>query len=184
MIGLSEKQKSWLHSVLDLILSRGIKMNFKTQGRCNAGLVDKELLLKMKRAGFRALMLGCESGSPKVLQANRKGTTTEDIRHTVRLCHEAGIETYTFWMVGNLEETSEDCQMTENLMRELRPYITYKQVTICTPWAGSKTHEIAYKNGWVFEEDLSQFLANRPVMETPWLSTQEQILWQKRLARI
>jgi len=183
MIGLSGRQRMWLLSVLDLLRKTGVKMTFKTQGRCNVELVDKELLQEMKKAGFKALMLGCESGSPKVLRANHKGTTVDDIRHTLRLCHEVGIETYTFWMVGNIEETDEDAMLTEALLKELKPYITFKQVTICTPWAGSVTHKRAYEEGWVFENDLSQFLANKPVMNTPWISAQEQLIWQRRLVQ-
>jgi len=181
MFGLSEKQNQWLDGVLDRIIEAKLGLNLKTQGRCNERLVRREILEKMAEAGFRSVMLGCESGSPKVLQANHKGTTVEDIRHTVRLVAEAGMDPWTFWMVGNLEETPEDASMTEDLLRELNTWIRFRQVTICTPWSGSKTYEIAKREGWIFSEDVRDFLADRPVMNTPWMSAQEMVEWRRRL---
>jgi len=181
MFGLSTRQDEWLNDVLDIVIKERVGLTLKTQGRCNEKLVKRRTVEKMAEAGFRSIMLGCESGSPKVLKANRKGTTVEDIRHTVKMVAEAGIDPWTFWMVGNLEETPEEASRTEVLIKELKTWIRFRQVTICTPWSGSETYQLAKEGGWIFSEDVRDFLADRPVMNTPWMSAGEMTEWRGRL---
>ena len=182
LFGLSQKQSEWLHVVLDAIIQADLGLIMKTQARCSKALVTQDLADKMYEAGFRAVMLGCESGSPKVLEASRKGTTVEDIMHTVRIVHSSGMHAWGYWMVGNLEETVEDAAMTEKLIKKLKPYMQFRQVTICTPWAGSKTRELAVQGGWIFEQNPLAWLADRPVMDTPWMNRHEMDVWRTRLA--
>jgi len=184
LIGVSEAQNVWLNKVLDQIIKADLGLNLKTQGRCNQKLVRRDLLLKMKEAGFTCLMLGCESGSNKVLEAMNKKTTPDDIRHTVQEVSLAGMYTFCFWMVGNLEETVEDVEETARLMRALKKYTTWTQVTICTPWVGSKVYEQAKEGDWFLSEDPVHWLADRPAMQTPWMTAQEMIDSRNRLVAI
>ena len=183
LIGLSKAQAQWLEEVLDKIIHANLDLTFKTQVRCNKEVIKRHTVEKMKEAGFKGLMIGCESGSQKVLDANNKGTTPEDIEYTVKLIHDVGIETFTFWMVGNLEETPEETEKTADLIRKLKPHITHKQVTICTPWAGSKIHKLAVEGNWILNNDPTQFLADRPQMKTPWMTPEEMEEGRNKLLR-
>jgi len=174
LVGLSMKQNAWLHEILDLILHLGIKLIFKTQVRCNKRVVTRDLVEKMSRAGFHCVFIGCESGSQKVLDASNKGITPDDIYHTVRVFKEAGIETYTLWMLGNLEETQEDVWSgTLPLMQELEPWSDHVQINYAMPWNGSELAERAEAEGWIKERDPIKWLAKRPALHTPWMSPGE-----------
>lgn len=183
-VGLSPNQHEWLEEVLDRLEAENLDIDLKTQGRCSEKLITLDLAKKMRKVGFRSIMLGCESGSDTVLKANNKGTTPDDMRHTIKIFHDAGIDTWTFWMVGNLEETPEECAKTQALIKELKPYIRFKQVTICTPWAGSKMHDLAVKGNWIFGTDATQWLANKPQMKTPWMTPAEMIEWRDKLLQV
>ena len=180
LIGQSPKQNKWLIEVCQEIIDSGLKIEMKCQGRCSP-FVTPELIKIMKEAGFKAVMLGCESGSQKVLNAIQKGTTPEWIEQTVKIIHDEGIDVWGFWMVQNLEETPEEARKTEELIKKVKSYMKFRQVTIATPWPGSDLYEIATKNNWIFDTNLSHWIASQPVMNTPWMSANEAVYWRNRL---
>ena len=95
------------------------------------------------------MMMGCESGSLKVLKAMRKGTTPDDIRFTLPKLMDNGIDVFGFWMIGNVEETEEDAMKTYELMSEMLPYMKQKQVTILNPLPASYLWDMAIEKGWL-----------------------------------
>jgi radical SAM superfamily enzyme YgiQ (UPF0313 family) len=133
VMGQSIRQTKWMRQVCNLIIESGLhkKIVFKAQARCTPRVFGLEDLQLMRKAGFRALMWGIESGSPKVLKAIRKGISPDDVRQTFAWCKEAKIQTYAFMMVGSWDETLEDIEMSKMLMRDIKP--NWIQWTICTP---------------------------------------------------
>ena len=184
LTGMSYAHNKWVIQVCNEIVDRGLNTTFlKCQGRCSKKLVTDEVLDAMYAANFRVIMLGCESGSPKVLKAIKKDVTIEDIKHTVKKVKEHGLFTFTFWMIGNLEETLEDAELTRKLMLELKPYIDYKQVTIMHPMPGSETWNLAQGGETIkiFDLDFRHWHHHVPVIETPWMNRQQIKEWQEKL---
>ncbi|MEM2260844.1 MAG: radical SAM protein [Ignisphaera sp.] len=183
LVGMNKEQTNWLKDILQEIIERKLIFDFKCQGRCNPRVIDEELLELMKKAGFRCVMLGCESGSDKVLKAIRKGITVQDIKDTVKMIHNAGIEVWAFFMVGNLEETKEDIELTKQLILELKPYTNYFQVTCTTPWQGSELYNIAKSKNWIEIEDLSKYDGATAVMHTDWMTKEEMQIYREELLK-
>ena len=183
LIGQSPRQNKWLIEVCQKIIKSGLKIEMKCQGRCSPFVTD-EVISAMKQAGFKAVMLGCESGSQVVLDAIQKATKPEWIEQTVKTIYNNGLDVWGFWMVQNLKETPEEARKTEELIKKLKPYMKFKQVTIATPWPGSELYEIATKNNWIFDTNLSHWIASVPVMNTPWMSAKEAIYWRNRLLEV
>lgn len=183
LVGVNKEQYSWLMDLCDTIIKEGLNdLIFKSQGRCSNEFVTDELLSKMKRAGFKALMMGCESGSQKVLDAVKKHLTIEDIEQTLPRIHNAGIETFTYWMVGNPTETSEDARLTLELIKRLKPYMNYKHITILNPLPGTPIYQHALENGWILSHNFNFWSQHgRVIMEGPWMTEQEILAWEKRL---
>jgi radical SAM superfamily enzyme YgiQ (UPF0313 family) len=142
LIGQSRYQTKWLRSVLELIIEEGLhkKFSFKCQARCNPKAFGLEDLKLMRKAGFRAAMWGIESGSPKVLEAIKKGITVDDVKTIFKWCKQAKLKTYAFMMVGSWSETPEDVEMSKQLMREIKPDFT--QWTVCTPMYPTEFREM------------------------------------------
>jgi radical SAM superfamily enzyme YgiQ (UPF0313 family) len=182
LIGAYPGQAEWLIDVCQEIAPIGL--SWKTQGRCSKRLVTLEVLEAMREAGCKAVMWGCESGSQRVLKRLRKGTTPEDIWHTLSLAKQAGLRNWTFWMVGSPEETEEDLGETARFMRELKTagLMDYKQVTVVTPVPGSPLYREAKEKGWLREgQGRYQY---EPVMEMPWLTRQQIVSWRASLEAI
>lgn len=182
-IGQGEAQNEWIIEVCEEIISRGHNdITYKTQGRCSQKYVTAEVLDAMCKAGFKFIMLGCESGSDEVLRQNRKDLTAEDIRHTVKICHSNGIGVWTFWMVGMPYATSRDEQLTNSLIAELAPYIDHQpQVTICSPIPGSEMWDMYVKNGWISTVDFSRYNQYTITSMAPWQTAAETTGWRQTL---
>lgn len=181
LVGMSKYQTKWLIEICDNIIDYGLDdINYYCQGRCS-NFITFELLKKMKKAGFDLIMYGVESGSQKVLNAIKKGTTIQNIKNTFSLTKAAGIKTHAFIMVGNLLEEPEDIMLTVKLLKEINP--DYLQVSIATPFPGSELWNIANSRGWIniqnnfpasYKKERAYAYSDfSPLIKTDWLSSNE-----------
>ncbi|CAG0968500.1 anaerobic magnesium-protoporphyrin IX monomethyl ester cyclase [Myxococcaceae bacterium] len=103
--------------------------------------ITPPLLEQMKRCGVEAIAFGVESGSQKVLDFFRKGIKIEQTIRTFDLCHELGIGTLAFVMLGAPVETREDLEATVRLIERIRP--DSLSFSIATPGPGNSLHDYA-----------------------------------------
>ncbi len=104
---------------------------------CNAkvGLVDKEQMEWMKRAGCSVMKFGVESGNQNVLDRVKKGFKVEQTVETFKWAHEVGIDTHAHIMLGMPDDTDESIQRTIEFTMEIDP--TTATFGICTPYPGT-----------------------------------------------
>jgi anaerobic magnesium-protoporphyrin IX monomethyl ester cyclase len=203
LIGMGYEHNKWVVSVCDAIEKSKIhdKILFKGQGRCSEKFVTEEVATALKKAGFFAMMMGCESGSEKVKQVIRKGTTNNDIRHSLRIIHNSGISIYGFWMVGLPQETTKEMHETEQLIIEMAPYMNWFSVGILSPLPGSDFWDECVDKKWFvipmegkqgsqqsphedFLDDYcnmvhSDFQQN-PFIHMPWMIPEDIVKHQKK----
>ncbi len=121
--------------------------------------ISAPLLEQMKRCGVEAIAFGVESGSQKVLDFFRKGIRIEQTIATFDLCHEMGIGTLAFVMLGAPVETRADLEATVRLIERIRP--DSLSFSIATPGPGNSLHDYAVENEirnvQVVEENDYQF---------------------------
>jgi len=179
---MNVSETEWMIEVCKSIAKARLPFKFKTQARCSEKFVTDELLLWMRNAGFEAVMLGCESGSQRVLDAMNKHLTIADIEATVKKCHNYGFKVYTYWMVGNKEETKQDLEQTKQLMDKLSPYIDGKRVSVLNPLPGSDIFKEAQKEGWIQNYNYSRWLQGAfTVMHGTWMKEKEILEWEGKL---
>jgi len=81
---------------------------------CDNGIradrVDRELLAKMRRAGFYRIAFGVEAGTDKVLKRLHKNETIATITARIEEACSLGYEVDLFFLVGAPEETWEDLE--------------------------------------------------------------------------
>ncbi len=160
----------WLESLCDEIIARGLNdIGYKAQVRVNQPLVNKELLQKMKKAGFYLLAYGIESGSPQILERIHKKITLEEIERAVKLTNEVGIKSLGFFMLGNLGENKETIKETIDFAKKLP--LTYAQFSIGIPYPGTEFYEEAKKNNWLKAESWDDFIEDKraTIVEMPGL---------------
>lgn len=112
--------------------------------------ITPALLREMKAAGCWYIHYGVESGVQKNLDMLGKGVALEQIRRAVRLTHEAGIDTFTSYILGIPGETPEEARRTIRFACELDSL--FSDFFFCTPFPGTELYEQAARYGVVKKE--------------------------------
>lgn len=108
--------------------------------------LDEEMVQAMRSAGCRRVHLGIESGSPEILKNINKRISLDQARTAVRLLTKAGIEAYSFFMVGHPGETKESIRLTKKFAKELKSANTGFFVTQIFP--GTRLAELQPVASW------------------------------------
>ena len=149
--------KPWLHAVCDEIIRRDLKVSFFSSGG-KPSVIDKELLEKMKHAGFKRISYGVESGSQTILDVMRKQTTVKDNLQAITWTREVGIPmtvNIVFGMPGENERT-----MNETGDFLIRLDLTSKEyyAALATPYPGSPLYDQVKAGGLI--TDTHDYLFN------------------------
>ena len=136
-------------------------------------MVNKELLIKMKKAGCVSVWFGVESGSQKVLDEMKKGISTNQTVRTVALVRELGLEPVPNVLLGFPGETKETAWKTIKFAEKLSPdNIAF--FNIATPLPGTPLYDRVKKNGFLRITDFNLYDCRTPIFETPTLTMKEQ----------
>ncbi|MGC9049061.1 MAG: B12-binding domain-containing radical SAM protein [Patescibacteria group bacterium] len=137
--------KHWLREICRLLIHNQINIVWG----CNARVdnIDSDILRIVKEAGCRQLTFGFESGSQRILDILRKGTTVEQNRLAIKMCKEAGILATGTFMIGNPTETEEDVRLTQQFIKEND--IDNYGVCLTTPYPGTELWRWCEKRGFI-----------------------------------
>jgi anaerobic magnesium-protoporphyrin IX monomethyl ester cyclase len=129
---------------------------------------DAELYALMKKANFRFILYGLESGNQDTLDRIKKGLTPDQVEAGARMCKQAGLEPHVTVMLGYPWETLADAQRTIDFAKHLfrKGYVDTLQATIVIPYPGTPLYRECKENGWLMTEDYDDFDMRRPVMKT------------------
>ena len=115
------------------------------------------MIAKMAQAGCIGLYIGCESGSPRILENMRKDETREDFLEKFPILHQHGISTYTTWVYGTPGETQSDRRLTDEFITVLRPTAVDRFVYLGIPKSdyynqilSEGKYEFIDKNGFLY----------------------------------
>lgn len=103
------------------LIKKNINIHWACETRVDT-LCNEELIKLMSAAGCRAVYLGVESGSQRILDRLNKKITVEQIERAINLCKKYNIRTYCSLITGVPGETYEDYLLTKKLMDKLKPY--------------------------------------------------------------
>jgi len=133
----------WFRAFCHELAIRRIRTRWKCQLRVNE--ISRELLELMHKSGCSTVQFGVESGSQRILNFYRKGITVDQTIRAFDMCHQLGLRTYAFLMLGAPEEKEEDLQLTLDLVRRIVP----DDVGICitTPVPGTDLYDLAMRKG-------------------------------------
>jgi radical SAM superfamily enzyme YgiQ (UPF0313 family) len=95
------------------VLRRGVRAEFHCEFRVDSGLIDRDALRTLRRAGIRSALLGLESGAPSVLKRFRKGATVHHNYDAARLVKDEEIVFEPGWIFFDPGTTLEE--LWENL---------------------------------------------------------------------
>ncbi|MEK6872503.1 MAG: radical SAM protein [Nanoarchaeota archaeon] len=168
---------AWLKDFCKLMIES--RYNKKVMYSCNMrfGWVDADMYKLMKKAGFRLLKFGLESGSQKTIDKLDKGTNVSLVFQHCKDAKDAGLIVHITMMVGYPWETREDALKTFKLAKDLmiNGLVDIHQSTVVMPYPGTPLYEEAAKEGWLrFEKsDYEKLAMDQPAMKTIEMTPEE-----------
>jgi anaerobic magnesium-protoporphyrin IX monomethyl ester cyclase len=131
--------------ICDRIIERGYDLNIWAYARVDT--VKDEFLEKLRRAGFRWLALGIESGSKHVRDGVEKGRFgTSQILEVVKKIQDADIYVIGNYIFGLPDDTQESMQDTLELAIEAN--CEFANFYSAMAYPGSQLYRMAMEKGW------------------------------------
>ncbi len=132
---------------------RELGVEFKLRGFIKSQLFTDAQAKAMYEAGFRWILTGFESGSPRILQNINKKSTREENTRCVDIARRNNLKVKALMSIGHPGESEETVQETHDWLLEVRP--DDFDVTIITTYPGTPYYDYAIqdpekKNVWVY----------------------------------
>lgn len=163
--------QQWVHSICNRIIENRLKIKWDCNGRIN--IVNKDLLIKMKKAGCDSVFYGCESGSQEILDKMNKKITTQQIIETAALTHKVGLNADLSWIIGNYWDNKETIIETINLAKKLNKYANNQYINFAIPLPGSLFWELVVKENKACYDWSKYTLQNEPIYIPKNMTKQE-----------
>jgi anaerobic magnesium-protoporphyrin IX monomethyl ester cyclase len=138
-------------AVCQEILNRKIDLKWWCESRANIPL---DILDLMKQAGCVSLVVGIESGSPRILSKINKGISIEQVVNFCKKCSEISIRVSPYFMFSHPDETVEDVKQTLDLIYKLERFTATCSFQPSIIFPGTELEKIAYNKG-ILPEDFS-----------------------------
>jgi len=124
------------------------------QVRCDVAK-DAGMLALMAQAGCRVACIGFESVNQETLKAFAKQQTVGDIVHAIESFHRQKIKIHGMFVLGG--DTDNEKTVRDTLRFALKNKIDTIQMSILTPFPGTKVHDDLEREGRIFNKDWSLY---------------------------
>lgn len=135
-------------------LTKFKKVDVMLQGRANNICVLGDEISELKKLGLKAVIIGFESGSQRVLDFIGKGTTVEQNVMASEILHRHNIKIIGNFMIGLPTETREEIDETVELANKINP--TIASCSFYSPMPGSYIYDYCVKNDLILEKDFAK----------------------------
>lgn len=134
-----------VNQICDMLIENDLNITLSIPSGTSIWIVDKNLLRKMKKAGFYRLCFPIESGNKKTLEFIKKPVNLVKAKEIIKLANKIGIWTQGNFIIGFPYETRAEMQTTINYA--YHSGLDYALFFIAKPYAGSEMYEICKKEG-------------------------------------
>ena len=162
--------KKRMETICDLIVERGLDIEWYNPTGVRADTLDENLLTKMKKSGCKKIRVAPESGVQRVVDLIiKKNLDLKSVERAVALCKKVGIKVACFFVIGLIGETKEDIEETIKFAYKLRHLGADSCIfSIATPLYGTELYEQAKRGGFLRNCFSDEALAGaEPLIETP-----------------
>jgi radical SAM superfamily enzyme YgiQ (UPF0313 family) len=133
--------------------ARDLGVEFRLRGFIKAELFTDEQAEAMYNAGFRWILTGFESGSPRILRNINKRATLEDNTRCVEIAHRHGMKVKALMSTGHPGESEQTVRETYQWLLDARPDdfdITIISVYPGSPYYDQAVREPSTQDVWVY----------------------------------
>lgn len=135
--------KKWVGELCDIMIEEKLDVIWGCNSRAN--LVEKNIFLKMKKAGLRKVNIGIESSSDRIRdRIYNKNVKLEDINRAVTILKSVGVKIQGYFMIGAPTETEQEINDTIHFAKNLN--IDEATFSIVTPLPGTYLYEKTKEN--------------------------------------
>jgi len=171
-------------AICDLIKARKIRILWNCCGRVNQ--VSDKLLSSLYGAGCRAVFIGAEFGSQKMLDFMKKDITLEQIETAIMQCKKHKLLSLTSFIIGAPGETEETVRETISFAKKIDP--DYVSFCAYTPLPGSELFDEFVAKGEIDVENMNwedcvRLLLVPPPYQIGNFPPRELVKWQKKALR-
>jgi len=159
-------EKERVLEICSEIKRRKLKVPWDCQTR--ADCVSREVLAKMRSANCQLVSFGVESGSQKMLNAMKKGTTVQQNEMAIKWAKETGLSVIIYLIVGYPGETKESLKQTFDFIKKTEPDDVY--MYLATPYPSTELGDLVKDTCWKISRDWSHYEMQTPVFEKAGLS--------------
>jgi anaerobic magnesium-protoporphyrin IX monomethyl ester cyclase len=138
-LNVNKNMVGLMDSLADLQATLG--QEFRFRGFVKAELFTEEQAVAMYRAGFRWLLSGFESGSPRILQNINKKATLDDNTRAIELAKKAGLKVKALMSVGHPAESEQTTRETQEWLLKVQP--EEFDCTVITAYPGTPYYDEA-----------------------------------------
>ncbi|MFC1850541.1 B12-binding domain-containing radical SAM protein [candidate division CSSED10-310 bacterium] len=145
----------WLSMFLEKLNSRTSNIVWDCIWQPNPIQINKSVLLEMRQAGCRVIIMGIETGNDSILQQCGKRGTVDMFKEQVETITESGINVHGFFMLGFPGESYQQIQHTINFALSLP--LQALSLNICYPLPGTEYYDWLRKKYSLARIDWSHF---------------------------
>ena len=162
-------------AICEEIKNRNINVPWDCSTRSDQ--ISTDVLAKMRAANCQLVSFGVESGSQKILNAMKKGTTVEQNERAIKWTKDAGISVTISVIIGYPGETKDTLQQTLDFIKRTEPDDVH--MSLATPYPGIELYDIVKDMGLKVCEDWSRCDMQMQVFENPSLTVNFREMRQK-----
>jgi radical SAM superfamily enzyme YgiQ (UPF0313 family) len=169
-----------VRELCEKIISEGFKLNMWAYARVDT--VDSDLLPLLKKAGFRWLCLGIESGNEEIRKNSFKGSfSNQTIKQIVNQIRDNGMYVNANYIFGFADDTFQTVKETFDLATELNT--EYANFYSMMAYPGSLIYKQAIDNGWEIPatwSGYSQYAYDCQPLRTKYLTSEQVLAFRDR----
>lgn len=138
-LNVSKSMIEFMNGLSDLQDELGIRL--QQRGFIKSNLFNDEQAAAMHRAGFRWILVGFESGSPRILENIQKKATREQNSECMAIARRHGLKVKALMSIGHAGESAETIEETKQWLLQERP--DDFDCTVISCYAGTNYYDLA-----------------------------------------
>ena len=155
--------KKWVVEFCDLYEREKFGATIAACSRADIICRDEEMVERLASVGCDWFVIGMESGSQRVLNFLKKGTTVEQNVEAARICRKHGIKIFATFMFGLPTETKAEALATALMIDKIAP--DFPSAFYFTPIEGTEIYDACQANDLILEGAKNRTISRTGVFE-------------------
>lgn len=151
----------WVDRFSDLFEKENFKASITACTRADLICNHEGMIERLASIGLNWVAIGLESGSQRLLDFIKKGTTVEQNLQAARICRKYGIKVYGAHMYGIPTETREDSLATLKMMETINP--EHNSPFLFLPIEGTEIYKYCEENDLILPNVKERTIARTGV---------------------